>query len=105
MVAALFAFSCTTDVTDDLGVQLGGGQHTLSVSLDGSRTQLGEKADGVYPLLWSEGDAIAVNGTVSAALTAEQAGQSSAQFTYEGDVVRPYNVVYPAPAEGVVAET
>ena len=66
-VAALFAVSCTTDVTEDLGVQLGSGegQTIISLSLEASRTQLGEKVDGLYPLYWSEGDKISVNGIVS----------------------------------------
>ncbi len=105
-VAALFvAFACTTDVTEDLSVQLGGnaGQTTLSISLEESRTQLGEKAGDLYPVVWSEGDAIAINGVASAPLTAEQAGATAALFTCEGELARPYNVVYPAPAEGVTA--
>ncbi len=105
-VVALFAVSCTTDATEDLGVQLGGdGQTTITLSLEESRTQLGEKADGVYPLYWSESDAIAVNGVASKALTAEQAGSAYAAFTFGSAVTRPFNVVYPAPATGVEAVT
>ena len=49
-VAALFVgFACTTDATEDLGVNLGG-QTTLTISLEESRTQLGEKVDGIYSL-------------------------------------------------------
>ena len=44
-VVALFAYSCVTDTTEDLGVQVGGGQTTeITISLEESRTQLGEKA-------------------------------------------------------------
>ena len=51
-VAVLFAgFACTTDTTEDLATNLaGGGKTTITLSLEESRTQLGEKADGVYPL-------------------------------------------------------
>ena len=94
VAAALFAgFSCTTDATDDLGVNVGG-QTTLTVSLEESRTQLGEKADGVYPLYWSEGDQISVNGVASNALS--EGGNAAATFTFEGALNHPYNVVYPA---------
>ncbi|MBO4935457.1 MAG: hypothetical protein J6C94_01635, partial [Alistipes sp.] len=55
-VAALFAFSCTTDTTEDLSLSIKGGGTELAISLEESRTQLGEKADGLYPLYWSEGD-------------------------------------------------
>ena len=94
-VAALVAVSCTTDVTEDLGVAVGG-QTTLTFSLEESRTQLGEKADGLYPLYWSAEDQLSVNGVASAALAAEEAGKASAQFTFEGALNYPYSVVYPA---------
>ena len=93
-VAVLFAgFSCVTDVTEDLGVKVGG-QTTLTISLEESRTQLGEKADGVYPLYWSAGDQISVNGVTSAALAED--GSAYATFVLEGTLNHPYSVVYPA---------
>ena len=66
VVAGMFAFSCVTDTTEDLGVKIEskGGVYEVVVSLESSRTQLGEKADGLYPVHWSEGDAIAINGAV-----------------------------------------
>ena len=97
-------FACTTDATEDLGVQLNGaGQTEITLSLEESRTQLGEKADGVYPLYWSEGDKIAVNGVVSNEVPADAVGAAAATFTLNGTLAYPYNVIYPAPAEGVVA--
>ena len=54
-------------------------------------------------MYWSEGDAIAVNGAISAPLAAEAAGQPSATFQINGDVAYPYCVVYPAP-EAVAIE-
>ena len=106
MVAALFAFACTTDVTEDLGVQIGdgAGQTTLTVSLEESRTQLGEKVGDLYPLYWSEGDAIAVNGQVSNALTAEQAGSAGAIFIIEPAATLPYSITYPANAAVAIEE-
>ena len=102
VVAGMFAFSCVTDTTEDLGVQLGGahkGQTTLSISMaEVTKTHLGEKVGELYPLLWSEGDAIAVNGVVSTPLTAEQADANVASFTFDGELGQPYCVVYPAEA-------
>ena len=98
-VTALVAISCTTDVTEDLGVNLTG-PTTITVSLEESRTQLGEKADGVYPLYWSEGDQISVNGAASAALT--EGGIASATFTFGTTLSHPYSVVYPAAAANEV---
>ena len=89
--------ACTTDVTEDLGVNLNGGPTTLTLSLDDTRTQLGEKADGTYPLTWAAGDAISVNGSVSNALAADEAGATTATFTFEnGFGSAPYFVAYPA---------
>ena len=107
-VAILFAgFACTTDVTEDLGgVQVNGASQTeITLSLEGSRTQLGEKVDGIYPLCWSEGDQIAINGVTSNEVAAEAVGAPSATFTFNGNVAYPYNIVIPAPAEDVAAET
>jgi len=89
--------ACTTDATEDLGVNLNEGPKTLTLSLNDTRTQLGEKADGIYPLTWAEGDAISVNGYASKALTANEAGAASATFTFNGGFgSAPYFVAYPA---------
>ena len=103
--ALLFAgFACTTDATEDLGVQLNGaGQTEIVLSLEESRTQLGEKAGEVYPLYWSEGDKIAVNGVVSNEVPADAVGAAAATFTLNGTLAYPYHVIYPAPAENVEA--
>ena len=103
-VAFLFAgFACTTDVTEDLSVQAGNGagQTEILLSLEESRTQLGEKAGEVYPLYWSNGDKISVNGTESNALSVS--GNSSvAAFTIPGTLTAPYCIAYPAAPEGQV---
>ena len=100
-VVAILAFSCTTDTTEDLGVAVGG-KTTLTISLEESRTQLGEKVDGAYPLYWSEGDQISVNGTVSSALSAAAEGSATAAFSFDGVLSYPYNIVYPASSKGEV---
>lgn len=103
-VALLFAgVACTTDATEDLGV-VAAGQTEIALSLESSRTQLGEKADGVYPLYWSEGDKILVNGVASEALSASDEGKANATFVVNGTVAYPYNIVTPA-AEGVSSLT
>ena len=108
VAAGVFALSCVTDATEDLGVKLNGGQVTeITISLEDSRTQLGEKADGVYPLYWSEGDVISVNGTTSAEAVISDSNPASATFTVQGDVAAPYCIAYPAAPAGqvVFAET
>ena len=103
VAAGMFALSCVTDATNDLEVNLGGGQVTeINISLEESRTELGAEADGIYPLYWSEGDAISVNGTASAALSAAQAGSAAATFVVNGTLATPYCIAYPAAPTGQV---
>ena len=97
VVAGMFAFSCVTDATEDLGIEVGkgGGKTQITVSLEESRTQLGERnADGKYPLYWSAGDQIAINGVASAALA--EGGNAAATFSFKEVLTAPYSVVYPA---------
>ena len=102
--ALLFAgFACTTDATEDLGVQLGNGagQTEFVLSLEESRTQLGEKAGELYPLYWSNGDKISVNGVASNEIAIN--GQSAvATFTVSGTLATPYCIAYPAANAGEV---
>ena len=101
----MVAFSCTTDTTQDLGVGLGnnGGLTEITLSLEASRTQLGEKAGDLYPLQWSEGDKISVNGVESNALSADEAGKAAATFSVAGTPAKPYCIAYPAaPADQVL---
>ncbi len=93
----LLAFSCVTDTTEDLGVNAGKtGVTEFAISLEESRTQLGDRdAEGKYPLYWSVGDQIAINGNVSEPLQSE--GTTSALFQFKGaELTAPYCVVYPA---------
>ena len=94
VVVALVAYACTTDTTETLGVKLGG-QTTLTLSIEESRTQLGEKVSGVYPVKWCEDDVVAANGVKSTVIEILGDG-SAAQFTFAEDVARPYSLVYPA---------
>ena len=104
VAVAMFAFSCVTDTTEDLGIAHEG-KAVVVASLEQARTQLGEKADGHYPLYWSEGDAIAVNGIASTTLQGVSANTKNATFSFNSELNYPLCAVYPAPAEGVVAET
>ena len=94
---------CTTDTTEDLGVQLGNGagQTTLTLSLEESRTQLGTAVAGLYPVTWSEDDAISVNGVTSSKIEISE-NKSVATFTFNEVLAYPYTIAYPAAAEGKV---
>ena len=62
-----------------------------------TKTALGEKDGSSWPINWSVGDAISVNGVESSALEASAAGSSQADFVVEG-VSAPYYAAYPASA-------
>ena len=100
-VVALFAYACVTDTTEDLGVQLGG-QTEITLSLEESRTQLGEKVDGLYPLYWSEGDKISINGVESGEAVISDSNPATATFTVNGTLATPYCIAYPAAPAGKV---
>jgi len=103
VVAGMMVFSCATDTTDDLGVNLGKGQKTvISVSLEESRTYLGGYNEDAkkYPMYWSEGDKISANGVVSEAaqFTGEQSAVALFEFPVNANLTKPYFVTYPAVA-------
>ena len=102
LVVALVAFSCVTDTTEDLGANVGAvGQTEITLSLEESRTQLGEKAGDLYPVFWSEGDKISVNGVESNA-AAIASNRAVATFSVSGVVETPYCIAYPAAPAGQV---
>ena len=113
VVAGMFAFSCVTDTTEDLGVNIevenGAGVTELTLSMEAARTHLGDKVvneDGttLYPLYWSEGDAISVNGQASLALEGVAEESVAATFKFENKLQTPYCIVYPASAAVAVEE-
>jgi len=59
-----------------------------------TKTVLGFKAAGVYPVLWSVGDYITVNGVQSRPLTALEAGSTTAVFHFSAPIKTPYHVQY-----------
>ena len=98
-VVALVAVGCTTDTTEDLGAKVDG-QQTITLSLEQSRTQLGTEVNGLYPLTWSKGDKISVNGVESGEAIIDSNNPANASFVVSGTA--PYCIAYPAAAEGQV---
>ena len=93
--------SCVQDTTVDGGIFQPTTELTISVA-DANRTALGAKTDeGTYPVYWSNGDKVSVNGISSAALAVAEGatGQVQGLFTFNGDLVAPYKASYPATAE------
>ncbi|MBR6001286.1 MAG: hypothetical protein IK045_00295 [Bacteroidales bacterium] len=67
----------------------------LTVGIE-SKTYLGDSESGSRKVYWSNGDQIAVNGTASDELADLAENAQSAQFTFNGILNTPYNIVYPA---------
>ena len=94
----MLTVGCTTDTTKE--VVNNDNKVIIGLSVDATRTSLGDKNGTEYPVLWSAGDKVAVNGVVSEPLAAEYAGKTAAQFAVTG-VAAPFDVIYPA---GVLLE-
>ena len=80
-IVACLAYSCAVDSTADIAVGIDGGQTSVTISLEETKTHLGEKVGDLYPLYWSEGDKIAINGVASEALTEEAHGKTVAYLS------------------------
>lgn len=96
IVVATLVCGCQTDTTTNIENQSGA---TIILLLDNShntvRTSLGEKIGETYPVYWSEGDRIAVNGIESADAQISSENSTSATFTIDGEVGSTYNITYP----------
>ena len=104
VATAIFAYSCAIDSTADLSVATDNERTTeFTISLEESRTQLSEKVGDSYPLYWSEGDQISINGNASEPLAASYNGSPTATFSVKGVLLPPFGITYPAaPANQVV---
>ena len=104
LVGVVFT-ACQTDKT-----ATNEGVNSIELSIPHTRTSLGDKQDGVYPIYWSEGDRISVNGVASSEAVIDETDPSRAQFSFGEAVNYPLNILYPAgsnvifPAEQSYAE-
>ena len=90
--------SCVQDTTVDEGSGFNP-TTTFTVSVDDTRTHLGEKDGEAYPVYWSVGDKLSVNGIESAPLAEVEEGSVKGIFQISGLVDGPYKASYPATAE------
>ena len=99
-VLALLGTSCIQEFAEpDGGQNIQEIEVGVSLPDAATRTVLGAETDGKYPTLWSEGDVISLNGIKSVPLKAEDAGKNVASFKFMGDIVYPYNILYPGTDE------
>ncbi len=90
---ALLMIGCTTDINDK-NVAAGGSVTELTISTQPTRTSLGGKVDDTYPVYWSEGDRIVINGTLSEEAILDGENCTEAKFKVEATNY-PLNIVYP----------
>ena len=100
MVMVLLAsYACTTVDTAEGGLVLPEDKTIIDLSLENCRTSLGEKNEesNTYPVYWSEGDQVSINGYISAPLAGVEANCKNASFEFTGDLGGyPLKVSYPA---------
>ena len=86
-------WSCQTEPTTTPVNGVGG--EVISISLEPTRTALGEKEGEGYPLYWSEGDRIAINGVASEEAAIDASNKSTASFEVSSTLSEPYHITYP----------
>ena len=94
VILALLTVGCQNDLTTDKSI--GEGVSSLTISTPTTRTYLGTKDSDTYPLYWSEGDRIIVNGILSGEAVINPTNPSSASFTFDAIVNFPLSIIYSA---------
>ena len=95
----LGCFGCANLPIEEDTVVVEPADYTLEVSIAEPHTKvsLGSKGEnGVYPLYWSAGDRILVNGHKSSEAIIDEANPSCARFSFEDVILNyPYDILYP----------
>lgn len=92
--------SCSDEISP--GTSGAGEKSLCAVMPSPTKTSLGPKDGAGYPVLWSEGDQLRVNGEASSAAKLIDGG-TKANFTIPSSVSLPYNIVYPYSDEATVS--
>ena len=90
-IVALFATGCQTDNTNNMN----GADNTIAVSIPKTRTAFGEKNGNSYPVYWSEGDKIVINGILSEEANVDTNDSSYATFALSSTPEYPLSITYP----------
>ena len=96
VTVAVFAVGCQTDNTSDSPIGVGEEGTVLTVSLEQTKTSLGEKVGDTYPYYWSEGDKLVANGKLSDEAQIDAENRASATFLFsKATLSYPYLITYP----------
>ena len=94
LFASIALIGCQNDLPNDRPI-LGEGLTTLTIALPDTRTSLGEKSGDTYPVYWSEGDQVAMNGKCSSEAVINADNRASATFSVNYILNYPYCITYP----------
>lgn len=92
-------FSCRS-VESDVAVKERVTHISAHISTPEVRTSLGERAEDSYPLYWSDGDRLTINGELTSCAIIDKDNPRMASFSTEKEVTCPLNVIYPAAEDG-----
>ena len=96
LLACIFAVGCQVGDNTDNTINTDTKGVVLGVSLEQTRTSLGAKDGDTYPVYWSEGDKIVVNGVLSDEGIISTSNKAYAEFEFSnGSITYPYNITYP----------
>lgn len=93
-IAILLVYGCTREEFTEQAEST-----VLTVSLQDTRvtrTAMGESSSGKRKVYWTDGDAIALNGTASNPLSGLEPNAATAEFVFPGIINPPYELLYPA---------
>ena len=93
LLTAFFAVGCNNSAPDNRPTTEPTNRIIATLASQ-SRTSLGSKIGDIYPVYWSEGDQIVVNGTLSEAIEIGEDGKI-ATFTLNPTPEHPYHITYP----------
>lgn len=94
--------ACTTPAEESYIDSAGGSVLTAEISAPDSRVALGERDENSYPLYWSEGDRISINGVISDEAQIDTDNPRSASFDTSAALTHPYSTLYPASTDGTI---
>lgn len=93
-LTTLLTFSCSTYAIDDIHSNKNS-ISSITITLEGTRTQLGEKVGENYLVYWCDGDRIAINGYCSHEANINTDNKSCATFNFDTALSHPYSIIYP----------